>query len=226
MSSALIKSDFLARWNSVLSRQQRKALRDIRDCRTAALGGHLQQCDRCGHRVILYNSCRNRIAPSARPRPAPGGSPNGRRSFCRSRISTSCSRCPSRSAAWHFRTAKQIYTILFRAASETLLEIAADPRLSRRLHRLPRRAAHLGSESASASAPALRRTRRRHLPRRLPLDRLPEVVLLSARARSQPPLPQDSSCDLLRTGVSQRHSSTSPANFVALAEPAAFQSLV
>jgi hypothetical protein len=51
------QEDFLARWNRVLSRQQRRALRDIRDCRTAVLGGHLQQCDRCGHRVILYNSC-------------------------------------------------------------------------------------------------------------------------------------------------------------------------
>ena len=57
------QKQFLARWSRVLSRQQRKALRDIRDCRTAALGGNLQQCDRCGHRVILYNSCRNRHCP-------------------------------------------------------------------------------------------------------------------------------------------------------------------
>jgi transposase-like zinc-binding protein len=56
-------SDLLVRWNHVLSREQRKALRDIRDCRSAALGGRLQQCDRCGHRVILYNSCRNRHCP-------------------------------------------------------------------------------------------------------------------------------------------------------------------
>src|SRR6202050_843408 len=55
--------EFLARWNPVLSREQRKALRDIRDCRTAAFGGRVQQCDRCGHRVILYNSCRNRHCP-------------------------------------------------------------------------------------------------------------------------------------------------------------------
>ena len=63
MSSALINAIFWHRWNPVLSREQRKALRDIRDCRTAALGGHVQQCDRCGHRVILYNSCRNRHCP-------------------------------------------------------------------------------------------------------------------------------------------------------------------
>jgi transposase-like zinc-binding protein len=49
-------SDLLVRWNHVLSREQRKALRDIRDCRSAAFGGLVQQCDRCGHRVILYNS--------------------------------------------------------------------------------------------------------------------------------------------------------------------------
>jgi hypothetical protein len=54
------EKEFLARWRSVLSRPQ---LRAIRDCRTAALGGHLQKCDRCGHRVILYNSCRNRHCP-------------------------------------------------------------------------------------------------------------------------------------------------------------------
>jgi hypothetical protein len=40
--------DLLARWSHVLSREQRKALRDIRDCRSAALGGRVQQCDRCG----------------------------------------------------------------------------------------------------------------------------------------------------------------------------------
>ena len=55
--------EFLAHWNPVLSREQRKALRDIRDCRSAALGGRVQQCDRCGHRVILYNSCGNRHCP-------------------------------------------------------------------------------------------------------------------------------------------------------------------
>jgi hypothetical protein len=50
------QEDLLARWNSVLSREQRKALRDIANCRSAALGGRVQQCGQCGHRVILYNS--------------------------------------------------------------------------------------------------------------------------------------------------------------------------
>jgi hypothetical protein len=55
------QSDFLARWGHVLSPQQKKALRDIRDCRSAALGGRLQECEQCGHRLFLFNSCRNRI---------------------------------------------------------------------------------------------------------------------------------------------------------------------
>jgi hypothetical protein len=48
---------FLKRWGHTLSPQQRKALRDIGACRTAALGGHIEQCDDCPHEVIAYNSC-------------------------------------------------------------------------------------------------------------------------------------------------------------------------
>ena len=62
------QKDFLARWNHVLSRQHRRALKDIQNCRTAALGGHLQQCGWCGHRVLLYNSCRNRHCPKCQAR--------------------------------------------------------------------------------------------------------------------------------------------------------------
>ncbi|MGO9970084.1 MAG: transposase zinc-binding domain-containing protein [Bryobacteraceae bacterium] len=56
------EEDFLARWGQVLSREQRKAFEDIRDCRIAVLGGHVEQYD-CGHRVPVYNSCTNRSCP-------------------------------------------------------------------------------------------------------------------------------------------------------------------
>jgi len=42
---------------------QRRVLRAIAHCRTAALGGHVEQCDACGQRRIAYNSCRNRHCP-------------------------------------------------------------------------------------------------------------------------------------------------------------------
>ncbi len=56
------EEDFLARWGQVLSREQRKAFEDIRDCRIAVLGGHVEQYD-CGHRVPVYNSWTNRSCP-------------------------------------------------------------------------------------------------------------------------------------------------------------------
>jgi hypothetical protein len=52
---------YLARHGA--SPQQRRVLRDVQSCRTAALGGHLDACDRCGHQAISYNSCRNRHCP-------------------------------------------------------------------------------------------------------------------------------------------------------------------
>jgi hypothetical protein len=46
-----------------VSSVQRKAIRALSECRTAALGGHLEACDRCGHRRAVYHSCRNRHCP-------------------------------------------------------------------------------------------------------------------------------------------------------------------
>jgi hypothetical protein len=46
-----------------LGTQRRRVVRDIIACRTAALGGHLQVCDQCGHETPIYNSCRNRHCP-------------------------------------------------------------------------------------------------------------------------------------------------------------------
>ncbi len=47
-----------------LTDAQRRVLRDVRRCRTAALGGHVDVCDRCGHSQPSYNSCRNRHCPT------------------------------------------------------------------------------------------------------------------------------------------------------------------
>ena len=54
---------FLDRCGKFLSWPQLKVLRAIERCRTAALGGHRDQCERCGHQTISYNSCRNRHCP-------------------------------------------------------------------------------------------------------------------------------------------------------------------
>ena len=120
--------EFLKEWGHTVSPQQRKALRDIAICRTANLGGHIEQCDRCGHRIVAYNSCRNRHCPkcqsSARDRwlaerakellPVP---------YCHVVFTV-----PERLAQLALQNQRLFYGLLFRAVSQTLLEIAADPR--------------------------------------------------------------------------------------------------
>jgi hypothetical protein len=54
---------FIERNQTRLGWLQLKVLRAIRRCRTAALGGHLDECSRCGHRAISFFSCRNRHCP-------------------------------------------------------------------------------------------------------------------------------------------------------------------
>src|SRR3954451_9804137 len=55
--------NFIERNRSWLNRLHLKVLTAIERCRTAALGGHLDECVRCGHRAISFNSCRNRHCP-------------------------------------------------------------------------------------------------------------------------------------------------------------------
>ena len=123
------QSDFLARWNPVLSRQQRKALKDIRDCRTAVLGGHLHQCDQCGHRVVLYNSCRNRHCPKCQATARAKWLVQREAELLPVSYFHVVFTLPRQIGHLALQNAKQIYTILFRAAADTLLETAAEPRL-------------------------------------------------------------------------------------------------
>src|SRR5258706_5868796 len=121
------EDDFLAQWGQVLSREQRKAFADIRYCRTAALGGHMEQFD-CGHRVPVYNSCANRSCPKCQAA--------ARAKWLAEReeellpVDTYfhvVSTLPQEIAQLALQNARAIYRLLFRAASETLLTIAADP---------------------------------------------------------------------------------------------------
>jgi transposase-like zinc-binding protein/putative transposase len=121
--------DLLARWNHVLSREQRKALRDIRDCRSAALGGRLEQCDRCGHRVILYNSCRNRHCPKCQAQARARWLAQREAEVLPVSYFHVVFTLPSQIGRLALQNPRQIYKILFRCASQTLLEAAADPRL-------------------------------------------------------------------------------------------------
>jgi hypothetical protein len=121
---------FFAQWGHVISPQQRKTFVAIRDCRTAALGGHVEyveQCDTCGHLAISYNSCRDRHCPKCQAM--------ARAKWLAAREAELLPvgyfhvvfTLPQQIGGLALQNARQIYGILFRAASETLLTIAADP---------------------------------------------------------------------------------------------------
>src|SRR5258707_12923246 len=78
-----------------------KVLLAIRRCRTAALGGHLDECTRCGHRApISYNSCRDRHCPKCQT----AGSLRVDENFSRPAICTWSSHCPIAWPHWCYRT--------------------------------------------------------------------------------------------------------------------------
>ena len=102
---------------------------DIADCRTAALGGHVEECDRCGHQQIAYNSCRNRHCPKCQATAAArvDGGP-GIGVACRSNIFMWSLRFPAALGPIALQNPRVVYGLLFRAAAETLRQIAADPK--------------------------------------------------------------------------------------------------
>ena len=122
------QQEFLQRWGHVVSRQQRKVLRDVGLCRTAARGTHLERCDRCHYETVAYDSCRNRHCPKCQS--------TARDRWLLQQVSSLLPvpyahvvfTLPEQLAPIALRNQRLFYTLLFRAAAETLLEIAADPR--------------------------------------------------------------------------------------------------
>ena len=125
------ESDFFAQWGHVLGPHQRKAFEAIRDCRTAALGGHVErveQCDTCGHLAISYNSCRNRHCPKCQAASRAKWLAERQAELLPVPYFHVVFTLPQKIGMLALQNAREIYRILFRAASETLLTIAADPR--------------------------------------------------------------------------------------------------
>ncbi|MCI0721482.1 MAG: IS91 family transposase [Acidobacteria bacterium] len=111
-----------------LSRVQHRALRAIQQCRTAALGGHLEQCDRCGHQVISYNSCRNRHCPKCQSLAKAAWLAARQAELLPVPHFHVVFTLPERLAPLVLQNARLLYNLLFQASSQTLLRIAADPK--------------------------------------------------------------------------------------------------
>ncbi|HMD16369.1 MAG TPA: IS91 family transposase [Terriglobales bacterium] len=106
-----------------------KVLRAIARCRTAALGGHLDQCTCCGHRApISYNSCRNRHCPKCQIGARERWVAARRSELLPSRYVHVVFTLPHRLAPLVLQNRKVLYGLLLRSSAETLLEVARTPR--------------------------------------------------------------------------------------------------
>jgi hypothetical protein len=107
---------------------QRKVLRAVQNCRTAALGGHVEACDHCGHQQVAYNSCRNRHCPKCQ------GPATAR--WLKARESELLPvpyfhlvfTLPAALRPLALQNPRVVYAVLMQAAAQTLLEVAANPR--------------------------------------------------------------------------------------------------
>jgi len=105
-----------------------KVLLAISRCRTAALGGHLDECTRCGHRAISYNSCRNRHCPKCQTGARERWIAARQRELLPTRYVHVVFTLPRELAPLVLQNRKAVYDLLFRASAETLMEVARDPR--------------------------------------------------------------------------------------------------
>ncbi len=111
-----------------LSLHQLKVMSAIEHCRTAALGGHVEACEDCGHWRIAYNSCRNRHCPKCQGAVARTWLAEREADLLPVGYFHVVFTLPAEVADIAFHNKAVVYDLLFHAASETMLTIAADPR--------------------------------------------------------------------------------------------------
>jgi hypothetical protein len=111
-----------------ISAGQRRVMRDIERCRTAALGGHVEQCDACGHQRISFNSCRDRHCPKCQSLVRAQWLEDRQAGLLPIEYFHVVFTVPQEIAAIAYQNKAVVYDILFHATAETLRTIVADPR--------------------------------------------------------------------------------------------------
>ena len=118
---------FLQTHGATLLPEQRRVMRAIEECRTAAVGGHVAECDGCGHQVIAYNSCRNRHCPKCQALATAHWVAARQAEVLPVEYFHVVFTVPEEIAPLARQNKRVVYDMLFAAASQTLLRIAADP---------------------------------------------------------------------------------------------------
>jgi putative transposase/transposase-like zinc-binding protein len=111
-----------------VSLDQLKVMTAIERCRTAALGGHVERCENCAHTVIAYNSCRNRHCPKCQGAAAQEWLAEREAELLPLPYFHLVFTLPAAIADIAYQNKAVIYDLLFKASSEALLTIAADPK--------------------------------------------------------------------------------------------------
>jgi putative transposase/transposase-like zinc-binding protein len=124
--------DHGAAWRSAnaghVSLDQLKVMSAIERCRTAALGGHVERCEKCAHTIIAYNSCRNRHCPKCQGAAAREWLAEREAELLPVPYYHLVFTLPARIADIAYQNKAVIYDLLFKASSQTMLTIAADPK--------------------------------------------------------------------------------------------------
>src|SRR3984957_11259374 len=105
-----------------------KVLNAILRCRTAALGGHVDACSKCGHQAVSYNSCRNRHCPKCQASARDRWLAAREKELLPTRYVHVVFTLPRQLSPLAMQNKREIYALLFRASAETLIEVARDPK--------------------------------------------------------------------------------------------------
>ncbi|MGH8140654.1 MAG: IS91 family transposase [Steroidobacteraceae bacterium] len=119
---------YRAQHESSLSSTQRRVMQAIAACRTAALGGHVEACDDCGHQRISYNSCRNRHCPKCQSLARAQWIEDRQAELLPVPYFHVVFTLPEEIAAIAYQNKAVVYNLLFAATADTLRTIAADPK--------------------------------------------------------------------------------------------------
>ena len=111
-----------------LSGEQRRILRAIVSCRTAALGGHVEVCDHCRYRRIAYNSCRNRHCPKCQGTACARWMEDRADELLPVEYFHVVFTLPDDFNPLALGNRRVVYNVLFDAVGRTLLEVAANPK--------------------------------------------------------------------------------------------------
>jgi hypothetical protein len=111
-----------------LTPEERRIFRAITCCRTAALGGHVETCDHCHHRRIAYNSCRNRHCPRCQGSACAKWMAERAKELLPVEYFHVVFTLPDTFNSLALNNKRVVYNVLFDAVSQTLLEVAANPK--------------------------------------------------------------------------------------------------